>query len=173
MKLSYAYKDISQLTLGIVGMFCVLSFLLIGGYLYVDYQRYLSTYKITQQRELQSTQDKINSNVHNIKKLSALTTKRIDASNGDTKCIQNILVSTYALLPDRDFLKIQKITYEKFSLPQFLITRLGIVPFKAGKFGRNKPQDCQYALKSLPLIALKIYPPLRDCAVCDYWISNV
>lgn len=133
MKLNHAYKDTSRLTLGIVGVFCFLSVLFVGIYLYVDYQRYLTSYKETQQAELKSAQEKINLNLENMKKLSVLTVNRISAVSGDRKRIQNILISSHALLPDRDFLKILKVTYEKLSLPQCLITRFGVVPLEDNK----------------------------------------
>lgn len=133
-------KKLFQLTAGVMGVFCLLSLLFIGTYLYVDYQQYISSYKITQQAELKIAQDKINANVDNIKKLSVLTAKRIAASNGNIKRIQHILVSSYALLPDRDFLKIQKVAYEKHSLPQHLITRFGISPLNLNRPSTDKPQ---------------------------------
>lgn len=133
MKSNRAYGGISRLTLGIVGVFCFLSLLFVGAYLYIDYQRYLESYKSTQQAELKSAQEKISLNLENMKKLSTLTIKRIVAVSGDRKRIQNILLSSHALLPDRDFLKILKVTYEKLSPPQCLITKFGVVPREDNK----------------------------------------
>lgn len=140
MSFRLAHKTLFQPIAGIMGFFCLLSLFFIGTYLYVDYQRYISSYKITQQAELKAAQEKINTNVDNIKKLSVLTAKRIAASNGNIKRIQHILVSSYVLLPDRDFLKIQKVAYEKHSLPQHLITRFGISPLNADRPSINKTQ---------------------------------
>src|SRR5206468_2765539 len=55
--------------------------------------------------------------------------------------IQNILISSYSLLPDREFLKIQKMTYEKLSKPQHLITRFGVAPLDSNKSSLNTPHD--------------------------------
>jgi len=126
MKFSNVCRGLSSLTVQIVGAFCFLFLIFLGAYVYVDYRSYLSSYQITQQSELKSLRDKISLNVDNIKKLSVLTSKRIAASKGDVKRIQSILVSTPSLLPDKDFLKLQKVTYEKFSHPQCLVTRLGV-----------------------------------------------
>lgn len=136
-----AYKKLFQPTLGVMGAFCGLSLLFVGTYLCVDYHRYCSSYQITQQFELKAAQEKINFNVENLKKLSALTAKRIAASKGDIKRIHNILVSSYSLLPDRDFLKIQKVVYEKYSFPQRLITRFGISPLKGDRALMEKFQE--------------------------------
>lgn len=140
MRFKPAHKRLFQPTAEVIGAFCLLSLLFIGTYLYVDYQRYISSYKITQQAELNAAQEKINTNVDNIKKLSVLTTKRIAASNGNIKRIQHILVSSYALLPDLDFLKIQKVAYEKHSPPQHLITRFGISPLNVDRSLTDKLQ---------------------------------
>lgn len=139
MGLKRIYRDVLQQTCGVMGVFCFLSLIFVGGYLYVDYHRYLSSYNITQQSELQAAQEKISLNVDNLKKLSTLTAKRIVASLGDIKRIQHILVSSHSLLPDAEFLKIQKMSYEKFSYPQSLITRFGVVPLDVGKKSLNAP----------------------------------
>lgn len=135
-----AHKRLFQPTAEVMGVFCLLSLLFIGTYLYVDYQRYISSYKITQQAELKAAQEKTNANVDNIKKLSVLTTKRIAASNGNIKRIQHILLSSYTLLPDKDFFKIQKVVYEKHSPPQHLITRFGISPLNVDRPSTDKLQ---------------------------------
>lgn len=130
MKFYHACREVGQLTWAVVGVFCLLALLFIGGYLYVDYRHYLSIYEVAQQSELQSVQEKASRNIENLKKLSVLTDKRIAVLSGNVQQIQNVLVSTPSLLPDRDFFKIQKVTYAKHSQPQSLITRFGTLPLE-------------------------------------------
>lgn len=167
MKLNHACRGISKLTLGIVGVFCFLSLLFVGAYLYIDYQRYLASSKATQLAELKSAQEKISLNLENMKKLSALTVKRIAAVSGDRTRIQNILLSSHALLPDSDFLKILKVTYEKLSPPQCLITRFGVVPHAHNKQPLNGPELVKVPADKGPTILID-----QDSVYARTWVFD-
>ncbi len=113
-----------------MALYVVSSLVFVGVYVYVDYQSYFSSYKETQQAELTVAQKKLRSNLENLKKLSVLTSKRIASSHGDLKRIQNILNSSYSLLPDAESFRVEKITYTKLSKPQSRITRFGTLSLK-------------------------------------------
>ncbi|MBY0501719.1 MAG: hypothetical protein K2P93_06940 [Alphaproteobacteria bacterium] len=133
----------------------------VGVYVYIDYQSYLSSYKEIQQAELNAAQIKLHSNIENLKKLSILTSKRIAASHGDLKRIQNILISSYSLLPDVDYFRIEQITYNKLSKPQSRITRFGILSLKLDHTPSEAPHQ------NGPTVAFE-----EEAIICKNWIFN-
>lgn len=113
-----------------MGLFTFLSITFLGAYLYIDFKSYSSTFLQTQHLELKATQEEIRRKQEALKKLLDLTVKRIAATSGDTKRIQNILTSVPSLVSDDIPVKFQKVTYKKLSQPNKLITRFGISPLK-------------------------------------------
>ncbi|MBP9693047.1 MAG: hypothetical protein KBD90_06970 [Alphaproteobacteria bacterium] len=128
MRLTHDLRKLIKPAFLWMALYVVSSLVFVGVYVYVDYKNYLSSYVKTQQAELKAAQTKIRSNIDNLKKLSVLTSKRIASSQGDLKRIQNILNSSYSLLPDAESFRIEKMTYNKLSKPQSCITRFGTLP---------------------------------------------
>ncbi|OJW46266.1 MAG: hypothetical protein BGO67_08595 [Alphaproteobacteria bacterium 41-28] len=161
MGLKHSFREIAKPTLGGIGVLILLSLIFAGGYVYVDYRGYLASYQVTQQKALKEAQEKIQWNIENLKKLSVLTSNRIAASQGDLKRIQNILNSSHSLLPDADFLKIQKVTYNKLSKPKIVVTRFGTLPLKP----ENIPSETPH--KKGPSIVFQ-----EKSISCKTWVFN-
>ncbi len=100
----------------------------ISAYAFLEHHWHLSAYRTTQQNELKAFHHKVATTIKDLKDLSKLTEARILASKGDLKRIQNILISVYRLLPNYSFPKIQKVSYAKLSMPQMVVTRVGMSP---------------------------------------------
>ncbi len=130
MKIKQEYKKALRPAFWVMGMFTFLSIIFIGAYLYIDFKSYSSTFLQTQHLELKATQEEIRFKEEALKKLLDLTVKRIAATSGDTKRIQNILTSVPSLVSDEIPVKFQKVTYKKLSQPNQLITRFGISSLK-------------------------------------------
>ena len=128
MRISNDFRLILKPTLLCVAIFVSLSLMFVASYVFIEHQKYLSAYQITQQQELKALQQKTTIALENLKKLSQLTSERIAASQGDVKRIQNILSSVPRLNPSGTIPKLQKVFYSKFSSPQMVITLFGPFP---------------------------------------------
>lgn len=131
MEVSRDLRKIISAVSSKVALYAIAALAFVAIYTYVDYKIYLSSYQITQQSELVAIQNKFHSNIENLKKLSVLTSNRILSYSKDLKQIQNILNSSYSLLPHADQLKIERITYDKLSSPQSRVTRFGALSLKS------------------------------------------
>jgi hypothetical protein len=96
-----------------------------------EYQAYLSSYSITQQKELKALQSKAKKAVQKIDELLRLTSNRIAASQGDLKRIQNILISAPRLYSLQELPNIQSIAYHRLSKPSQTISRFGALPIES------------------------------------------
>ncbi len=161
MRLTYDLRKLIKPTFLWMAVYVVGSFVFVGAYVYVDYQSYLSSYEETQHAELAAAQQKLHSNLENLKNLSVLTAKRIASSRGDLKRIQNILNSSYSLLPDADYFRIEKITYNKLSKPQSRITRFGTLSLKP----EGNPSEIPH--QNGPVVAFH-----EDSIICKNWVFN-
>lgn len=161
MRLTYDLRKLIKPTFLWMAVYVVGSFVFVGAYVYVDYQSYLSSYEEIQHAELAAAQQKLHSNLENLKNLSVLTAKRISSSRGDLKRIQNILNSSYSLLPDADYFRIEKITYNKLSQPQSRITRFGTLSLKP----EGTPSETPH--QNGPAIVFH-----EDSIICKNWVFN-
>ena len=161
MKLTHDLRKLLKPAFLWMAVYITSSFVFVGAYVYVDYQSYLSSYIKTQQAELAAAQIKLHSNIENLKKLSVLTSKRIASSQGDLKCIQNILNSSYSLLPDVDYFRIEQMTYNKLSKPQSRITRFGILSLKLDHTPSEVPHQ------NGPTVAFE-----EMAITCKNWVFN-
>lgn len=75
------------------GAFLLTFLLFITAYSRFEYQSYLSSYEIRQQKEVEGLRTKAKEAVQKIDELLRLTSQRIAASQNDVKRIQNILIS--------------------------------------------------------------------------------
>lgn len=93
-----------------------------------EHQSYLSSYRITQQKELEVLRSKATGVVQKIDELLRLTSNRIAASEGDVRRIQNILISAPRLYSLQDLPNIQSVAYHRLSKPYQTISRFGAFP---------------------------------------------
>jgi hypothetical protein len=117
------------------------SLIFIPAYIIFEYQQYLSAYKSKQREELKVIQGKTKTLLETIKELAKLTGDYIAATKGDSKEIQNILITTPRLYDLEELPKIQKIAYYKFSNPSKLITRYDILPLKTPVTSETQSSD--------------------------------
>lgn len=110
------------------GAFLLTFCLFITAYSRFEYQSYLASYRVTQQKELEGLRSKAKDTVQKIDELLRLTRNRIAASQGDTKRIQNILISAPRLYSLQELPNIQSIAYHKLSQPYQTISRFGVFP---------------------------------------------
>ncbi len=122
------FKDILKPTFLGITVFVSLSLLFMASYVLIEYQRYLLAYQATQQLELKTLQQKTKGVVETLKQLSQLTSARITVSGGDIERIQNILGSVPRLNPNHTLPEIQKVSYDKLSRPQMVVTLFGTFP---------------------------------------------
>lgn len=141
MRLAHDLRKLIKPAFLWMALYVISSLAFVGVYVYIDYQSYLFSYAETQQAELKVAQKKLLSNFENLKKLSALTSKRIASSHGNLKRIQNILNSSYSLLPDAESFRIEKITYNKLSKPQSRMTRFGPLSLKPEHVSSETPHQ--------------------------------
>jgi hypothetical protein len=116
-------------------------FIFIVGYALLEYQRYLSRHKKTQQEELKIIQQKTGIIIGNLTALHQLTKDRVAASHGDAERIQNILSSTPRLYAPQELPKIKRLSYYKYSFPQLIITRFGSLPLDASPLPRVRASE--------------------------------
>lgn len=144
-----------------LSFYAISSLAFVGVYVYVDYQNDLSSYQETQKVQLSEAQSKIRSNIENLKKLSVLTSNRLAIAHGDLKRIQNILSSSYSLLPDSSYLKIEKVVYNKLSQPQSRITRFGALSLRSEQIPSETPNQ------SVPIVVFH-----ETSIVCKNWVFD-
>ena len=123
-----------------------LSSAFISTYIFVDYQKYLKTYQASQTQETETIIKKIEATFGNLKELLKLTEARIHATYGNSQNnskvfsqqIQKILSSLHHLHFHQPLPEFQKASYSKFSPPQMIMTRFGILPLDSKKMPFEK-----------------------------------
>jgi signal transduction histidine kinase len=102
----------------------------LGGSTYsrFEYQSYLTSYEITQQKEVEGLRTKAKDTIQKIDELLRLTGNRIAASQNNVKRIQNILISAPRLYSLQELPNIQSIAHHKLSQPYQTVSRFGVFP---------------------------------------------
>jgi hypothetical protein len=140
MKLTNDFKFTAfPLLLG-AGAFLLTFCVFITAYSCFEYQSYFSSYKITQQKEVEDLRTKAKEAIQKIDELLRLTSNRIAASQNDVKRIQNILISAPRLYSLQELPNIQSITYHRLSQPYQTISRFGVFPIEtSSSYVSQKP----------------------------------
>lgn len=124
------FKALIKPVFGAMSFLVFITFIFIPSYVFFEYQKYLSTYQKNQQEEVKLIQHKIKAFLGKIQELRDLTSYRIIATEGDTKQIQNILISAPRLYDPVEIPRIQKLSYYKSLEPTKLITRYETSPLE-------------------------------------------
>ena len=139
--MAFSFRDMLKPLFVGVFFFISLSSSFITAYIFVDYQKYMKAHLASQIQESEAIKKRTQETFNNLKKLLSLTEARIQATYEDPKShpktllqqIQNVLSSLHHLQFYHTLPELQKVSYNKFSSPQVIVTRFGVSPLDSKK----------------------------------------